>query len=226
MPHRRGSLPLPLHLPQRQVDQLHRRPVVREVPVRLHRPPHRADQALDRVRRVDRPADRLREREERDHLLPLPTPGPGDRRTLPALLPRLERVLLRRRPVDRLQRRAQQTPLLERGIRQRVRIRCTPQVCEPVLRGRVAGLERATGVCVAVSSIIPLASNLPPQSKQPDSEPRRLISPAPACAGRLLHGVVLTPYRRVGDKCSGVAVLADGIRPDPLPQAAARSDLR
>ena len=66
----------------------------------------------------------------------------------------------------------------------------------------------------------------PPQSKQPDSERRRLISPAPACAGRPLYGVVPTPYRRVRDRCSGIAVLADGIRPDPLPLAAARSHPR
>ena len=66
----------------------------------------------------------------------------------------------------------------------------------------------------------------PPKSKQPDSEPRRLILPAPVCAGRPLRGAVPTPYRRVGDGCSGVAVFADGIRPDPPVPPAARTHSR
>ena len=92
VPDQRRRAPFSLHAAQRQVDQFRRRAVVGEVPPGAHRPTHRAVQALDRVGCVDRPADRLREREERHHLLPGATPPARDRGVLLTPGTGLERV--------------------------------------------------------------------------------------------------------------------------------------
>ena len=118
----------------RQVDQRRRRPVVREVTPRADRAPHRAVQALNCVGRVDRTPERRREGEERHHPVPRRTPAANDPRILRPPVTRLEPVQrsrhrgLRRRLVDRLQRRRQRLALLPRCVRQRVPDLCTMHV--------------------------------------------------------------------------------------------------
>ena len=103
----------------------HRRPVVRKVVPRPHRTPHRAVQALDRVRRVDHPPDRLRKREERDHLRPVPrqparSPGTSDPRNPPRTRPAPPPLPPACPPgrSDAVPR--QLLPLLPGGVRQRI----------------------------------------------------------------------------------------------------------
>ena len=88
MPVTRRRSPLALRRAQRQVHQLRRRAVVGEAPSGSYRPAHRtvpfrAVQALDRIDRGDRPPDRLREREERGHMLPGAAPASPDRHESP-----------------------------------------------------------------------------------------------------------------------------------------------
>ena len=91
--HGQGA-PAPFPVAQGQIEQLGCRPVVREMTPRPYRAAHRAVEALGRIGRADRPADRFRKGEERDDLLPAAEHEPGTSgpslplRTPPARLPR------------------------------------------------------------------------------------------------------------------------------------------
>ena len=76
MPFLRRSFPFRFDLPQREVDQLNGRIVVRESDGLSHQ----AVQALDRIGGVDNLSDFGREGEERSDLLPLSAPAGHDRR--------------------------------------------------------------------------------------------------------------------------------------------------
>lgn len=80
--------------PDRQIDQLLGGILGGERAPRLDRFPDHPVQALNRVRGIDHPADFRAEGEERNHLLPGPAPGLGDRGILPApdLIEGLQRV--------------------------------------------------------------------------------------------------------------------------------------
>ena len=81
MPFLRRPFPLRLDLPQRQVDQLDGGLVVREVALIPDRLSHLTVQALDGVSGVDDLSDLGGESEERNDLLPLPTPAGHSRGT-------------------------------------------------------------------------------------------------------------------------------------------------
>src|SRR4051812_3808360 len=74
------ALPFGVGAHDREVDELGRGLFVGEVPAGLDRLADLAVQALDRVGRVDRAAQLVGEREERDHVLPAGAPGVDGRR--------------------------------------------------------------------------------------------------------------------------------------------------
>src|SRR3954465_4368241 len=74
------ALPLGVGAHDREVDELGRGLFVGEVPAGLDRLADLAVQALDRVGRVDRAAQRGGEREERDPVPPAGAPGVDGRR--------------------------------------------------------------------------------------------------------------------------------------------------
>ncbi len=126
LPVQHRSSPLGTGLAQRQIDQLLGRPHAGEVSSSPHRPSHRGVQALDGVRGVDRLADQLRERQERDHQMPPVAPGAHHVRMPASQLALLERVqqllgpLRALRLVDGLERVRQLPALLVRRARQRM----------------------------------------------------------------------------------------------------------
>ncbi len=126
LPVQHRSSPLGTGLAQRQIDQLLGRPHAGEVSSSPHRPAHRGVQALDGVRGVDRLADQLRERQERDHQMPPVAPGAHHVRMPASQLALLERVqqllgpLRALRLVDGLERVRQLPALLVRRARQRM----------------------------------------------------------------------------------------------------------
>src|SRR3954452_20856010 len=74
------ALPFGVGAHDREVDELGRGLFVGEVPAGLDRLADLAVQALDRVGRVDRAAQLVGQRHERDHVLPRRAPGADGRR--------------------------------------------------------------------------------------------------------------------------------------------------